>query len=191
MGMFDTIHFPTPIQCPNCGREERSLQTKEFGQILAEYKIGSMLHASPVVTGIVKESLWCSECYKTGGSAQSSVYLVIWHSVLAGVEQDLDRAEARLRSVDRLDLLGWLDEAQREAALWKDRYYRLHGDLRRWHEYGVRVRTPEPDISGEEGEKLRAFQSLFDPPPEILSAADPLLAILEANTYKTAAEDRE
>jgi hypothetical protein len=107
------------------------------------------------------------------------------------VEQDLDRAEARLRNVDRLDLIGWLDEAQCDASRWRDRFYSLHGDLRRWHEYGVRARAPEPDTSGEEGKKLWAFQSLFDPPPEILSAPDPLLAILEAHTPKDSAEDRE
>ena len=60
MGMFDTIHVKTPLICPTCAAEILSLQTKELSDSMAQFKIGSVLKDSPVLTGIVKETLWCS-----------------------------------------------------------------------------------------------------------------------------------
>ena len=195
MGMFDTIHVKTPLICPVCGAEVRSLQTKEFDCTMAHLKIGSMLSGSSVMTGIIKEFLWCEACYKTRRESgdksdpppEPPVYLVIWHSLLAGVEQDLAKAEARLAAVDRLDLIGWLDEAQRESARWRRHYHGLYNDVSRWHEHLARAAEPEP--SGEAAERSRAFCRLFDLPEEILKAPDPLAAILETN--KHAGEEAE
>ena len=185
--MFDTIHVQTPLICPVCGAEVRCLQTKEFECVMAHIKIGSVLSGSSVMTGIIKERLWCDACYKarreSGDKSDPppppSVYLVIWHSLLAGVEQDLAKAEARLAAVDRLDLIGWIDEAQREAARWRRRYHGLYNDASRWHEHLARAAEPEP--SGENAERVRAFRRLFDLPEEILKSPDPLAAILERN----------
>ena len=113
--MFDTIHLKTPLLCPACGADVRSLQTKEFDCIMAHYKIGSLVTASPVLTGIVKETLWCDACHKAGQPTESPVFLVIWHSVIAGVVQDLAKAEARLCAIDRLDLIGWLRTSAPQA----------------------------------------------------------------------------
>jgi hypothetical protein len=110
------------------------------------------------------------------------LYLVVWHSVLAGVEQDIAKAEARIAAVDRLDLIGWIDEAQRETARWRGNYWKLHNELHRWHEYLARKDEPEP--TGENPERQRAFRRFFDPPEEILNAPDPIAAILAANTDK-------
>lgn len=188
MGMFDTIHVRKPLICPTCGAEEFSLQTKQFDSCMAEFKIGSVLSGSPVLIGIIKESLWCDACHKAGRQpAESPVYLIIWHSLLAGVEQDLAKAEARLASVDRLDLIAWLDEAQREAARWSGNYHKLFSDVSRWQEH--RTRPPEPEPSGAEAERHRAFHRLFSLPAEILSAPDPLAAILAAN--KQVSDDQE
>ena len=178
--MFDTIHLKTPLLCPACGADVRSLQTKEFDCIMAHYKIGSLVTASPVLTGIVKETLWCDACHKAGQPTVSPVYLVIWHSVLAGVEQDFAKAEARLAAIDRLDLIGWLDEAQRETARWRRHYHDLHHDVSRWHEHLARAATPARDADAE---RPRAFRRLFDLPEEILNAPDPLAAILAANKH--------
>ena len=136
---------------------------------------------SSVLTGILKESLWCEACFKAGKPSDSPVYLVIWHSVLAGVEQDLAKAEARLASVDRLDLIGWLDEAQREADRWRRHYSSLFHDVTRWHEH--LSRPPEAEGSGGDGDRQRAFRRLFSLPDEILHAPDPLAAILAANKH--------
>ena len=184
MGMFDTIHVKVPLICTVCGAEVRSLQTKEFDCIMAHYKIGSVLSGSAVLTGIIKEMLWCDACHKAGQpSFDSPVYIVIWHSLLAGVEQDLAKAEARLAAVDRLDLIGWLDEAQREAARWRRNYCGLFHDVTRWHEHLARAAAPEPDPADENAERRLAFRRLFDLPDEILTAPDPLAAILAKNEH--------
>ena len=184
MGMFDTIHVKTPLICPTCGAEILSLQTKELSDSMAHFKIGSVLKDSPVLTGIVQETLWCSACHEAQREQTSPlVYLVIWHSILAGVEQDLAKAEARLAAVDRLDLIAWLDEAQRETARWRRHYHGLHHDVQRWHEHLARAAAPEPEATGELAEKRRAFQRFFDLSPEILTAPDPLAAILTKNKH--------
>ena len=180
MGMFDTIHVKKPLICPACGAEESSLQTKHFDNSMAHFKIGSVLSGSPVLIGIIKETLWCDACHKAGRQpAESPVYLIVWHSLLAGVEQDFANAEARLAAVDRLDLIAWLDEAQREAACWRRNYHKLFSDVSRWHEH--LTRPPEPEPNGAEAERKRAFRRFFSLPDEILTAPDPLAAILAAN----------
>jgi hypothetical protein len=70
------------------------------------YTIGSILKWSAVLTGIVKERIWCSACREIEKEQEPIVYLVIWHSILAGVELEADKAEERLRAIDRLDLIG-------------------------------------------------------------------------------------
>lgn len=185
--MFDTIHLKPPLICPACGAEVRSIQTKEFECIMAHLKIGSVLSGSSVMTGIVKDSLWCEACYqarhesgeKADPPPEPPVYLVIWHSIVAGVEQDLAKAEARLAAVDRLDLIAWLDEAQRDAARWRRHYHGLYNDTSRWHEHLTRPAEPEP--AGEDAERVRAFRRLFDLPTEILTSPDPLAALLARN----------
>ncbi|HBJ88038.1 MAG TPA: hypothetical protein DDZ88_30115 [Verrucomicrobiales bacterium] len=180
MGMFDTIHVKKPLICPACGAEVFSIQTKEFDSCMFHFKIGSVLSGSPVLIGIIKESLWCDACYKAGTKpADSPVYLIVWHSLLAGVEQDFAKAEVRLAAVDRLDLIAWLDEAQREAARWSRNYHKLFSDVSRWHEH--LTRPPEPEATGAEAERHRAFRRLFSLPDEILAAPDPLAAILATN----------
>jgi hypothetical protein len=188
MGMFDTIYLKKPLICPDCGAEEFSLQTKHFDCCMADFKIGSVLSGSPVLIGIIKETIWCNACHKAGRqSARSPVYLVIWHSLLAAVEQDLAKAEARLAAVDRLDLIAWLDEAQRDSEQWSRKYHKLFSDVSRWHE---RInRPPEPELTGPEAERHRAFRRFLSLPEEILTAPDPLAAILMAN--KQAGEDAE
>ncbi|MBX7210361.1 MAG: hypothetical protein K1X78_18765 [Verrucomicrobiaceae bacterium] len=179
--MFDTIHASKPLICPGCGAEIRSLQTKEFDSVMAHIKLGSVVSGSSVMTGIVKDSLWCEACFKAGKPSDSPVYLVIWHSVLAGVEQDLAKAEARLSAVDRLDLIGWLDEAQRDALRWQQRYWHLYRDVSRWHQH--LTHPPEADEPGENAARQRAFRRIFSLSDEILQSPDPLAAILAANKH--------
>ena len=181
MGMFDTIQFTTPIKCPVCGAECTSTQTKEFDCVLAEYRVGSLLSGSAVHSGIIKETAWCEACWKEKRESRWDIYLIIWHSVLAGVEDDLAKAEARLASVDRLDLIGWLDEAQRESEQWRHRYWKLFNDITKWRDHLARKDEPEP--AGEGAEKRRAIRRFLDLPDEILNAPDPLAALIAANEY--------
>lgn len=190
MGMFDTIHFKKPLTCPSCGAEITSLQTKDFECGLTSYQIGSVLRGGNVYSGIIKETLWCDACNKVGRSpANSPVYLVVWHTVLAGMEQELAKAEARLAAVDRLDLIGWLDEAQREADLWHRRYSKLHSDVTRWLEHLAHPPGPEP--ADDVGKRQRAFRRLFSLPDEILNSPDPLAAILAANKITSEGHGRD
>lgn len=191
MGMFDTIHLKTPLVCPVCGAGQHTYQTHAFEDVMANYEIGSLVRGG-VLSGIVNETLWCSACHKAGERSESPVYLVIWHSILVGVEQDLACAEARLSSVDRLDLIGWLDEAQRETEKWRRLYYGLFNDLHRWHEHLDRQKNPEPAREGEtaeQAERRKAFLGLWGF-EEILTAPDPLGAIMNRNK-PDATSDRE
>ena len=52
------------------------------------------------------------------GSGEKEGHLVIWHSVLAAVELDAGEAERKLRETDRLDLIRWLADSQRESLRW-------------------------------------------------------------------------
>jgi len=183
MGMFDTIRLKEPLLCPNCGAKHSEIQTHEFGDIMAVYGIGSVLSYAPVHSGIIKESLWCSHCHTAGNEGHSPVFLVVWHSVLAAVEQDLARAEARLREVDRLDLIGWLDEAHRRADHWRRCYHALYGDLWKWQEHLADLSQPEPEATANEdpeaARRRSSLRRLWSLPEEILNAPDPLSAILE------------
>ena len=184
MGMFDTIHLKRPLACPLCGAEQNPYQTHAFADAMDHYQIGSLARGGSVLSGIIHETFWCSACHKAGERAESPVYLVIWHSILVGVEQDLACAEARLASIDRLDLIGWLDEAQRDAEKWKRQYYGLFHDVRRWHEHLAKQRNPEQTPEGESSEQAKrrkALAGLWGLPEEILAASDPLATIIEKN----------
>ena len=189
--MSDTVHVKVPLVCPVCGRKESSHQTHAFENVMATYRIGSVVRGG-VLTGIIHETLWCSECHQAEKDARSPVYLIVWHSILAGVEQDLARAEALLASVDRLDLIGWLDEAQRKEDRWRSRFYGLMNDVQRWHEHLEEQKHPEPIPEGETPEQTQhrlSFRRLWGLPEDILSAPDPLAAIIEKNMPGT--EDDE
>ncbi len=193
MGMFDTIHFKEPLPCPVCGTGIPSLQTKDFDSILADYHIGSLL-PSAIHKGILKDTLWCDACFreKRAQEPQMEVFLVIWHSVLAGVETSLERAEQRLATTDRLDLLGWLNEAQREALHWQRRFRSLNRDVTRWHEHLAETARAAAELKSEpedEAVNLRKSRlSFFSLPDEILNSPDPLGAILERHNAEAAGE---
>ncbi len=189
MGMFDTVHLESPLICPACGRKESSHQTHAFEDVMATYRIGSVVRGG-VLTGIISETMWCSDCHKAGRDGSSPVYLVVWHSILAGMEQDLSRAEARLAAIDRLDLVGWLDEAQRNEQRWRRRFHGLNSDVQRWHEHLEEQKNHTPAPEGEPPEQTQrrtALRRLWGPSEEILSAPDPLAAILEK--HKPGPED--
>lgn len=193
MGMFDTINLKSPLVCPACGRKEHTHQTHAFEDVMATYTIGSVVRGG-VLSGIVEDRLGCSDCYKAGKKEDSPVYLVIWHSVLVGVEQDLSLAEARLTGVDRLDLIGWLDEAQCDRNRWKRRFHGLFNDVLKWHDHLESEKNPEPPPEGESEEQtqrrksIAKFLGLSD---EILATPDPLAAIIEKHTPKQDESDQD
>ena len=187
MGLFDTIQLKTPLRCPTCGAETFELQTHHLGETMSEFRIGSVLTDTPVLSGILKEQLWCDTCHKAKKPGDSPVFLVIWHSVLAGVEQDPEKAAARLASVDRLDLISWLDHAQRKERKWKRDFHHLHNDVRKWHEHLAEKENPASEEAGEDEETKKrrgAFRRLWGLEEEILKAPDPLGALIEKHKPK-------
>lgn len=170
MGLFDTIHLTSPIRVPGWKAPVEQFQTKHFGCTLQEYTVGSLLSESPVLLGIVEEHLWGGS-EQTGGKGETHVvYLAVWHHILAGVYLDADEAERRLQSVDRLDLIAWLDEAERAARYWKNRQHELFTDVKEWHE------RQDLTIEKTQWDFLRWHLS-----EEILTSPDPLGAILESH----------
>lgn len=164
------------------------LQTKEFGSAMRDYTVGSVLCESPVLIGVVEESIWIASREKGEAGTLHPVYLAIWHRILAGVYFDPDEAEARLKAIDRLDLIAWLDQAQRDARRWQRRYHALFADVKEWTERRVETET-EARIEAEP-EQTKRYRSLFHHlPDDILKAPDPLAAILEMHREKESEKD--
>lgn len=172
MGMFDTIHFSKPVPCPGCGAEIASLQTKDFDSCMDHYYVGSILRGGSIIKGIVEEEIWCQRCFDAKAESRHPIYLVVWNSILAGVETTEVAAEQRLATVDRLDLVGWLDEAQRSSDSWRARFFRLLGDIEKWHQHLERQENPQ------ENERSMRWSAIFKLPDEILQAQDPLKALI-------------
>ncbi len=174
MGMFDTVHLSEPLKIPGCKERVTEIQTKIFGNYLMEYSMGSVLEESPVLIGVVEERVWCDSDEGSGEHRFHPVYFAIWHRILAGVFLDPEAAEARLGTVDRLDLITWLDQAQRRARTWKERYAELYSDVTKWHRH-----LNEPEKTDTQFESI-----LWGLSEEILAAPDPLAAILEEHRHK-------
>lgn len=183
MGLFDTIHLDPPLACPACGATSSDFQTHELGDSMATYRIGSVVSMASVLTGIVKERFWCAACHKAGQSGDAPAYLALWHSIIVAVELDLAEAERKLAAVDRLSLIGWLDQAQRETLQWRRRYHGLYRDVERWHEH---LQSP-PDPTEPADDRRKSLRRLFGLPQEILESPDPLAAILER--HRTAGDE--
>jgi hypothetical protein len=181
MGMFDTIHLEKPIACKTCGAGILDFQTKQFESLMLDYHIGSVLQGGRILSGILKEEAYCDACSSAGKPSWTDVYMVVWHSILAGVETDEKQAQARLDAVDRLDLVQWLVEAQRKTREWKQRFYSLHNELRKWQNHLEEQKKPaENDV--ENPERKRRIGFFFGPPEEILQATDPIAKILEIHS---------
>ena len=183
MGLFDTVIVDPPFLCERCGAT-LEIQTKQFDPGMSTYRIGSVISSSPVVVGVVKESLFCSACHSAGRTASDPLYFVIWHHILAGVERTEEAALARLASVDRLDLITWLDQAQRGEREWRQRFRRCYRDVELWHEHVERenAKLAAGSAAGEADSESDAaarvpfrFILLSE---EILNSPDPLAEIL-------------
>lgn len=182
--MFDTITLDPAIRCPECGALETSHQTKEFDCSMSYYRIGSVVPSS-CHSGIIRDRFWCRACQNADRQTERPLYLVIWHSVLAAVELDIGEAERKLRETDRLDLIRWLADSQREALRWQGKYRRLMSSLDAWQRHLHEKANPEP-----EGKKSRFWRRFMSLPDEILNAADPLDAIIKFHS-KESPEDEQ
>jgi hypothetical protein len=183
MGMFDTIYLDKAIACKTCGADIFDFQTKEFDSCMNHYRIGSVLSGSRVLSGVIKDEAYCRACSDAKRHAWTDVYLVVWHTILAGVETEESKAQARLASVDRLDLVQWIAEAQKNEQQWRRRFYSLHNELSKWHDYVEEQKKPqEPESEGNK--TWRTLSLIWKPSDEITTAADPIEKILELHTPK-------
>lgn len=177
MGLFDTVHLPEPLRLPGCDEPVTEVQTKVFGNLMEDYVVGSVIQHSPVLIGVVEETIWCRPKLQGTQGTTHPVYFTIWHGILAGVYLDRAEAEARLRTVDRADLIAWLDEAQKKSRAWRGRYRSLFADVREWQE---RQQDTE-----EKAENEKSFRRLLRRlPDEIIQTPDPLAAILDLHRKK-------
>jgi hypothetical protein len=152
------------------------------------YRVGSVLSGSRVLSGVIKDQAYCRACSDAKRHAWTDVYLVVWHTILAGVETEESKAQARLASVDRLDLVQWIAEAQKKEEQWQRRFYSLHNELRRWHRYVEEQKKPQEPES-ESNKRLRVLRSIWSPSEEIKTAADPIGKILELHATKKSEEE--
>ena len=54
--MFDTLVFPEPIACVQCGTAIPSTQTKSLGSTLDTYGVGDVVSAEGFSTGVLTEN---------------------------------------------------------------------------------------------------------------------------------------
>ena len=189
MGLFDTILLDPPLSCSRCG-EPLELQTKQFDSMMLTYRVGAIVSGSPVVSGILEDLGFCHACRRENRESTDPVYLVVWHHILAGVERTEADAEARLAAVDRLDLIEWLDEAQRAERDWRQRFRRLYADVRMWHEHLQRDDSEDAiDDHDRARAAARALANFHRLPDEILNAEDPLAALLAGHEEHSPEED--
>lgn len=180
MEMFDTMRLDRPLKCPVCSADVADLKTHDFGDTMNVYRIGTVMTVSPVLTGIVKETFFCNACWKQDLERERErppLYIGIWYSILVTVSFQLSEVESQLAAVHRLDLIGWLDEAQRQSQNWERRFHRLRSDVQRYREH---LQTP-PETSEEDNPSLASSRRFLGLPDEALNAPNPLDAILERN----------
>lgn len=172
MGLFDTVRFDEPLRVPGWVHTVTETQTKHFGSSMQVYTVGSLLPETPVLLGVVEDDLWCKPEQAGDPGRTHPVYFVIWHRILAGVFLDFEKAEERLRTVDRLDLVAWLDRAQKRSQHWEARFRNLFADVNAWH-------THQTD-GAPATEREAILRGLRHPLPDhILEAPDPLAQILK------------
>ncbi|MBT63097.1 MAG: hypothetical protein CML13_07780 [Puniceicoccaceae bacterium] len=172
MGLFDTVRFDKPLRVPEWEQPVVDMQTKHFGNSMQTYTIGSILPESPVRIGVVEDSLWCAPEQADDPGRTHPVYFAIWHRILAGVFLDVEQAEECLRTVDRLDLIAWLERAQTESQRWESRFRHLYTDISALHRHQT-----EGEPAAEREALLRGL--VIRLPDDILQADDPLALILK------------
>lgn len=181
MGIFDTVRFDPPRTCPNCGTTISEVQTKAFDPGLREYRVGDVIYGSPILSGVIREELYCPGCSAMEHAERRSVWFSIWHTLLVGVFDDPTEAEARLQTVDRAELLDYLARHQNAALTWHDRFSRLYGELQNLHDFQSRDETQEL-----KREDLRFFRIR-----DILDADDPLGELIRNNKPQNPEDETE
>ncbi|HKK48550.1 MAG TPA: hypothetical protein VJ932_05605 [Alkalispirochaeta sp.] len=172
MGLFDTVFMTPSRRCSNCGSDIDQVQTKAFEPGLREYAVGDMITGTPIVSGVVREDLYCPSCNQT----PQQVFFAVWHSLLVGICDDANEAEERIRNVDRAELLDYLTQHQQQALQWHDRFSRLYGELQNLHDYQQRssVKNDSTDRNSPKFFRIREFVDSEDPLGALIRANKPI-----------------
>jgi len=145
MGMFDTIYLDKEYTCPICGRKIKSIQTKEFENILENYYVKDCIAHSEDIR-IIRDELFCDNCLKSTGD---NIYIVVNRGILVGTAESLEEAKKLSNDLNLEKLILWYhDLYQRhiEERKEKDSYRRFLDDLHEW--YGERLyEKPEDSIA--------------------------------------------
>ncbi len=166
--MFDTLVFPEPIACVQCGTAIPSTQTKSLGSTLDTYRVGDMVSAEGFSTGVLAEQLYCEPCRKF----DQKIYLTLWHGLITGFYTDEAEAERNLLAVDRADILYYLGEHQRERRRVSSLLYHALAVVESYADYAASD-DKEAFLNKPFGFMVRADLK------EHLDAADPLKSIVE------------
>lgn len=173
MGMYDTILFDTPRECPNCGEEIGSVQTKKFRKILDTYEVGNCVdHAEE--TRIAGEDAYCGNCSER---IDPLVYLVVDRGILVGVADTMEEAK---------QILGGMNK-ERLVFMYHDLYDQLRGERREKRKYeGFLKEVGEWYAkSEEEREDMSPFEAFgFRESRFLKNASTPLQAIQDFLSYE-------
>jgi hypothetical protein len=183
MGIFDTLILDPPLVCPRCGKAHESMQTKVFDSSMSTYRPGMIVPGCPVHSGILKDYIWCCPT-DSDEHGRLDVWIMFWHGVLAGYSLDIGSAERRLSTLDRLDLLDWLDSMQKTTLTWSNRYHALYRDLSDWIEYRdmpAEEKAPSETAGKDKAPRFRRSLLMIRLPEEVRNDPDPLRRILERN----------
>ena len=168
MGMFDTLVFPEPIDCAQCGTAISSTQTKSLDSTLDTYRVGDVVSAAGITTGVLTEELYCEPCRKF----DQKIYMTLWHGLITGFYTDEAEAERNLLAVDRADILYYLGQHQRERRRVTGLLYRVLAVVESYADY-VAAEDKESFLNEPFGFMVRADLK------DHLDAADPLKSIVE------------
>ncbi|KXB05290.1 hypothetical protein AKJ50_01330 [candidate division MSBL1 archaeon SCGC-AAA382A13] len=172
MGMYDTVHFDKPRECPKCGGEIRAIQTKKFEKLLIHYRVGDCVdHAEE--SRITREKLFCDNCSK---HLEKYVYLAVDRGVLLRVTDTGEEAEDLLRTADKEKLLLMyhdLYKKHRKEQKSKRRYKSFLKQARRWFRK-----------EKHEKEKLSPIEKFPLSSKHLVSAETPLQAIENFLSYQ-------
>jgi len=146
MGMFDTIYFDKEYTCPICHQRIKSIQTKEFENILEDYYVKDCITHSEDIR-IIKDELFCENCLK---STSVNIYIVINRGILVGIVESLEEAKKLLNDLNLEKLILWYhDLYQRyiDERKEKDSYKRFLNNLHEW--YGERLYEESEDSTAK------------------------------------------
>lgn len=171
MGMYDTIHFEEPRECPNCGEEIRSVQTKKFEKLLNQYQVGDCVDRAEEGR-ITREKLYCGSCNEI---IDKYVYLAVERGILLGVTNDREKAERLLEKTNEEKFILMyhdLYEKYVDERRTKSKYGNFLRNVRRWFRKGK-----------HEKEDLSRFEVLPPYSKHLVSARTPLQAIESFLSY--------